>query len=154
MNFILGRQKNPTLASLVHSRARQVMSEVRHWVELSQRSYHGQTGYFQWQAVNGQAWGVFEEGRCQWLLVIEDPHEKVLYYRQRRDLDHYQIHETGHGGTLICQTVEQLGQVTKDYRCETSCNRQALDRKLRWFNLQRWLHSVRQQVRCFQGKAA
>lgn len=146
MNYVLPFQSSPEVASLVHRRARRVVDEVLCMLEECQKQSLDLSGYLSWTAIQGKVWGVFENGRCSWLLVIHAKTERVIYYRNRGDLEHFELHEPGHSGNTVVQKVEQIGLLIHSYDCQTrSCLKQ-LERKLRWWNLQRWLHAVREQV--------
>lgn len=147
MNYVLPEQKSPAVAILVQRRARQVMDEVRQQVAACEKQSLEQTGYLSWSSTSGKVWGHFEQGRCTWLLLIHADQERVVYYRNRGDLDIYELHSPGHGGGTVFQSVEQLGLVTQNYVCELNADLRSIDRKLRWFHLQRWLHEVRTLAR-------
>lgn len=147
MNYVLPEQKVAAVACLVQFRARQVIEEVHQQVLACQKQSLGQSGYLSWSSVSGKVWGHFEEGRCTWLLLIQADQERMVCYRNRGDLDVYELYSPGHGGGNVYQRTEQLGLVTANYVCELDYDMRKVERKLRWFHLQRWFHEVRSLAR-------
>lgn len=147
MNYVLPFQNSREVATLVQRRARNVVDQVLQQVDMCQRQSLEQSGFLTWNSLEGTVWGVFENGRCDWLLVIEAQNERVVYYRHRGDLEHFELHEPGHGGASVAQKVEQIGLLIHSYDCQTSCHLKHVERKIRWWNLQRWVNEVKSQVR-------
>ena len=147
MNYVLPFQRSREVATLVHKRARQVVDQVLAAVEKSSRQSLDQSGFLRWTTTEGTVRGLFVEGRCEWLLLVEAEQERVVYYRNRGDCEHFEIHEPAHAGASIVQKVEQIGLVIHSYNCETSCQLKQVDRKIRWWEIQRWLNEMKAQVR-------
>ncbi|MBT9587889.1 hypothetical protein IV102_31430 [bacterium] len=151
MNYVLPFQRSREVKCLVQKRARQVVDEVLQQVEVCTRQGQGQDGFLTWTSVQGQAWAVFEEGRCLWLLHIDGDNERVCYYRHRGDLEHFELHEPGHAGGSVCQKVEQLGTLIHSYQCINAAQLPQIELKIRWWQAQRWFGELKTSVR--QGKA-
>ncbi len=151
MNYVLPKQSSHRVKALVQKRARQVAAEVATIVRSCERQSLGQSGFLNWTSVDGKVWGVFENERCQWLLVVDSQKERVYYYRARRDVEVFELHEPGHGGSQVCQKVEQIGLLIHSYECLTDASLNQIENKVRWWKLQRWVTSLKSQVRHHRG---
>lgn len=143
MNYVLPFQGNGEVKSLVCRRSRLVIDEVKRQVAICTRQSLGQSGFLSWSTTEGKSWGVFENGRCIWLLYIEGANERVCYYRYRGDLEQFELHEPGHAGNSVCQKVEQLGQLVHSYKCINGTQLGQLELKIRWFKAQRWFREIK-----------
>jgi hypothetical protein len=150
VNYVLPFQRSREVKTLVQRRARQVVDGVLQQVEMCVKQSLGQTGFLTWTSTQGQAWGVFEGGRCLWLLHIDSEQERVCYYRHRGDLEHFELHEPGHAGSSICQKVEQIGTLIHSYQCTNGSQLPQIDLKIRWWQAQRWFREIKTCVH--QGK--
>ena len=146
MNYVLPFQQSREVKTLVQRRGRQVVDEVLQQVEICARQSLGQSGYLTWTSVEGQNWAVFENGRCHWLLQVDSQRERVCYYRYRGDLEYFELHEPGHAGSVISQEVEQIGQLIHSYNCVSECKAAQIERKIRWWQMQRWFQQVKYNV--------
>lgn len=143
VNYVLPLQRTREVKTMVLRRGRNVADEVLLQVSECTRQSLGQSGFLCWSTTNGKAWGVFENGRCNWLLHIDSERERVCYYRLRGDLEHMELHEPGHDGTNLCQKVEQIGTLVHSYECQNGSQISQIERKVRWWQMQRWLKEVR-----------
>lgn len=147
MNYILPDQSNTEVKGLAVRRGRLLADEVSQAVRRCEQQTLGQSGFLTWTSLEGRIWGVFEEGRCSWLLVVDGQKDRVFYYRQRGDEESFELHEPGYGGETVCQRVEQIGLVIHSYQCETGCRLGEIQRKLRWWQLQNWMRELKNQVK-------
>lgn len=153
MNYVLPFQNNREVKCLIQQRGRLVAEAVLQQVRFSQQQTLGQSGFLSWTSVRGKTWGVFESGRCLWLLHVEEETQRVLYYRNRGDLEHLELHEQGHAGNDVCQKVELIGTLIHSYECKNGLQRQPLERKLHWWRAQRWFREFKSQVFRFKKAA-
>ncbi|MBS2038710.1 hypothetical protein JST97_27260 [bacterium] len=143
MNYVLPLQKTREVKSLVLRRGRRVADEVLQQVRRCSRQSLEQSGFLSWTSTEGKTWGVFQNGRCHWLLHVDSEQERVCYYRLRGDLEVMELHEPGHAGTQVCEKVEQIGTLVHSYECLTDAQIHQIERKVRWWQLQRWLNEAR-----------
>lgn len=154
MNYVLPLQRTREVKSMVLRRGRNVADEVLQQVRECLRQSLGQSGFLSWSTTQGKAWGVFENGRCTWLLHVDGDRERVCYYRLRGDLEHLELHEPGHDGSTLCQKVEQVGTLIHSYECLSGSHIPQVERKVRWWQVQRWLHEVRDNWSWLRGRKA
>ena len=146
MNYVLPFQRSREVKTLVQRRAGQVVDEVLRQMEVCTRQSLGQSGFLTWKSLQGRSWAVFEGGRCLWLLHIDSENERVCYYRNRGDLEHFELHEPGHAGSSVCQKVERLGLLIHSYDCIHGAQLAHIDRKIRWWQAKRWFRDIKTQV--------
>jgi hypothetical protein len=127
-------------------RGRRVAQQVRERLLECTQHCGGQSGFLQWECLSGKVWGVFEEGRCLWLLIHDPRQETTFYYRHRGDVEHFELHAPGQDGGTVRQKVESIGLVLHAYRCDTGSDFAAIEKKIAWWNLQRWVRGVRRYL--------
>lgn len=154
MNYVLPLQRTREVKTMALRRGRLVADEVAQQVRLCTRQTLGQSGFLSWTTTEGKSWGVFENGRCQWLLHVDSQRERVCYYRLRGDLEHIELHEPGHDGGTICQKVEQVGQLIHSYEVLRDSQINQIENKVRWWQMQRWIKGVKSCVSMFRGRKA
>lgn len=154
MNYVLPLQRTREVKTMVLRRGRIVADEVLLQVRECTRQSLGQSGFLSWSTTQGKAWGVFEDGRCIWLLHVDGERERVCYYRLRGDLEHLELHEPGHDGASLCQKVEQIGTLIHSYQCVNESQIPQIERKVRWWQMQRWLKEVRGTISRLRGRKA
>lgn len=143
MNFVLPEQQSPAL----ERRADTVIAEVQLEVELCQRQSSQLSGFLTRSTPEGKTWAHLESGRCRWLLIIEGNRERVIYYRQRGNEDHFELHLPSHGGGSLYQTVLVRDKKNQQYSCAVDCRVSELERRVRWFQLQRWLQDAKELMK-------
>lgn len=154
MNYVLPLQRTREVKTMVLRRGRIVADEVLLQVRECTRQSLDQSGFLTWSTTQGKAWGVFEKGRCTWLLHVDSERERVCYYRLRGDLEHIELHEPGHDGATLCQKVEQIGTLIHSYQCLNESQIPQIERKVRWWQMQRWLKEVRGSWSWLTGRKA
>ena len=154
VNYVLPLQKTREVKSLVLRRGRRVAEEVLGQVRQSSRQSLDQSGFLSWTSTEGKTWGVFENGRCHWLLHVDSERERVCYYRLRGDLEVMELHEPGHAGSSVCEKVEQIGTLVHSYECLTEIQISNIERKVRWWQVQRWLSEARNTWQRLLGRKA
>lgn len=154
MNYVLPFQQTREVKTMVLSRARNVAEEVLQQVRECTRQSLGQNGSLTWTTTEGKAWGIFENGRCLWLLHVDSERERVCYYRLRGDLEVMELHEPGQDGTSLCQKVEQIGTLVHSYNCSNGTHIAQIERKVRWWQMQRWIKEVKGNLPWLRNRKA
>lgn len=146
MNYVLTSQRVPGVAHMAFHRGRRVAQQVRERLLECTQHCAGQSGFLQWDCRNGPVWGVFEEGRCLWLLVVDRHSETTFYYRLRGDVEHFELHAPSQSGGMVRQKVESIGLVLHSYSCHSGSDFAAIEKKLAWWKLQKLITGVRQYL--------
>ena len=155
MNYVLTSQKVLGVAHMALHRGRRVAQQVRERMLECTQHCAGQSGFLQWECLKGQVWGVFDEGRCLWLLILDRQSETTWYYRHRGDVEHFELHAPAQGGGMIRQKVESIGLVLHSYKCHSGSDFAAIEKKIGWWKLQKLLKGVRHYLpRRFTRRAA
>lgn len=139
MNFVL--PDHPTRA--LERRAGAVIAAVQVEIERWERECAQHTGYFARSSPEGKTWVHLEEGRCRWLLTIHGFEGRVVHYRRQREDEHFELSLPAHGGGNLCQKVVLRELATRQYSCRVDCQRAELERRVRWFQMQRWMQNAR-----------
>jgi hypothetical protein len=139
VNFVLPDHHTPAL----ERRAAGVLAEVQGEVQGWESECPEHTGFLTRSGPDGKTWVHLEGGRCRWLLTVQGYAGRVIFYRRQGDAEEFELSLPAHGGGNLCQKVVLRALGTRQYSCRADCQIAELDRRVRWFQVQRWVQSAR-----------